>query len=268
MQFIKVLSVKTFMNVISVMHVLQFSTVITCARMKRVKGVVTLMGCTTPKTVLTFITVIEGKNEQMIIAVVNTKGGTGKTTSAVFIAHGMAQTGKTLLVDADPQQSSMSWSKLVGNDFVPSTVPLAVGDLKDRIPALAESFEHVVIDTPPGEGSKNESPITESAILSADAVIIPMGPTAMDLDRLAPTLELLASLERRHGHSPQLHVLLTRVRAGTNSSIVTRSILEDDFKLPVLKTEIPLLERYANAMGLPISFLGEYNDVISEVGGQ
>jgi chromosome partitioning protein len=76
----------------------------------------------------------------VVIAVVNTKGGTGKTTSAVFLAHGLAEDGKTLLIDADPQGSAMSWSKAVGEDFVPSTVPLPVSDLHVRLPALAESF--------------------------------------------------------------------------------------------------------------------------------
>jgi chromosome partitioning protein len=202
----------------------------------------------------------------VVIAVVNTKGGTGKTTSAVFLAHGMAQDGKTLLIDADPQGSAMSWSQIVGEGFFPSTIPLAVADLHLRLPALAESFKHVVIDTPPGEGDKNENPITESAILAADAVLLPLSPSTMDIDRLAPTLDLISRVELRHKHTPQLHVLLTKVRAGTNSSVASRLVLKEDFNLPVLKVEIPLLERFANAMGLPITVLGEYKDVLAALG--
>jgi chromosome partitioning protein len=199
----------------------------------------------------------------MIIAVVNTKGGTGKTTSSVFLAHGLARDGKTLLLDADPQGSAMSWSKTVGEDFQPSTIPLPVADLHLRLPSLAESFEHVVIDTPPGEGDASHSPVTESAILAADIVILPLSPTTMDLDRLAPTIDLLSKVELRHRHSPQLHILLTKVRAGTNSATASRLTLEEDFGLPVLEAEIPLLERYANAMGLPVVELGEYEHVIT-----
>ena len=98
----------------------------------------------------------------MIIAIVKTKGGTGKTTTAVYMAHGLAHTGKTLLVDADPQGSAMSWSKLVGNNFAPSTVPLAVTDLHHRIPPLAESFAHVIIDTPRGKGTRIKAPILKA----------------------------------------------------------------------------------------------------------
>ena len=118
---------------------------------------------------MTFINVTKGKTIKMVIAVINTKGGTGKTTSSVFIAHGLSGHGKTLLIDADPQGSSMSWSKTVGREaFLPSTIPLAVSDLNERLPDLAEGFAHVLIDTPPGEGSEQQAPITESAIRAAE----------------------------------------------------------------------------------------------------
>jgi cellulose biosynthesis protein BcsQ len=85
----------------------------------------------------------------------------------------------------------------------------------------------------------------------------------MDLDRLAPTLDLISRVELRHKHTPQLRVLLTKVRAGTNSSVASRLVLKEDFKLPVLEVEIPLLERFANAMGLPVTVLGEYREVMA-----
>jgi chromosome partitioning protein len=205
----------------------------------------------------------------MIVAVINTKGGTGKTTTSVFIAHGLAKYGKTMLIDSDPQGSAMTWSKIVGSDFKPSTIPLAVADLKDRIPAIAESFKHVVIDSPPGEGMEKQRPITESAILAADTVIVPLAPTMMDLDRLAPTIDLLGAIERRYGHSPRLYILLTRVRAGTTSLVATREQLaaSDGYNLPVFRKEIPLYERYANAFGLPVVNLGEYAQIVEELRG-
>jgi chromosome partitioning protein len=202
----------------------------------------------------------------MVIAVVNTKGGTGKTTTAVYLAHGMAQAGKTLLIDADPQGSAMSWSKIVGDRFGPTTIPLAVSDIHQRLPALAESFKHVVIDTPPGEGDATKSPITEGAILASDVVIIPLGHTPMDLDRLAPTLDLLTKMENLHGHTPRLHLLLTRTRANTTSLAGARAWLAEN-KLPVLEAEIPLLEMYGGAMGVQIITLGHYDAVVSEIRG-
>ena len=46
----------------------------------------------------------------MIYAVVNTKGGVGKTTTAVHLATMLARTERTLLIDGDPQASAASWA--------------------------------------------------------------------------------------------------------------------------------------------------------------
>jgi len=46
----------------------------------------------------------------MIFACVNTKGGVGKTTTAVHLAVMLARQGKTLLIDGDPQASAASWA--------------------------------------------------------------------------------------------------------------------------------------------------------------
>ena len=45
-----------------------------------------------------------------VYAVVNTKGGVGKTTTAVHLATMLARTSKTLLIDGDPQASAASWA--------------------------------------------------------------------------------------------------------------------------------------------------------------
>ena len=46
----------------------------------------------------------------MIYAVVNTKGGVGKTTTAVHLATMLSRLGETLLIDGDPQASAASWA--------------------------------------------------------------------------------------------------------------------------------------------------------------
>jgi cellulose biosynthesis protein BcsQ len=47
----------------------------------------------------------------MRLAVVNLKGGTGKTTSATALAMSLSARGRTLLIDADPQGSALAWSE-------------------------------------------------------------------------------------------------------------------------------------------------------------
>jgi chromosome partitioning protein len=193
----------------------------------------------------------------MRIALVNQKGGVGKSTSAVYLAAGLARYGRTLLVDSDPQQTALTWSELAGDGF-PPVVSLPTRDLRRRLRELAQDYEHVVIDTPPGSPA-----ISRSAVLAANFVIIPTSPTLVDLDRLRPTLELLAEVEEQQPF--QVRILLTRVRAGTVSVRTAREFLADEAELPLFEAMITLREFYGAAFGLVIENLGEYADVLQEL---
>lgn len=187
----------------------------------------------------------------------NLKGGAGKTTTAVYLANALSAQGRTLLIDADPQGSALSWSETAG-DFPLPVVAAPVKDLQKRVEQLAEGYRHVVVDTPPGELA-----ITRSAMLAATTVLIPLQPSLMDLDRLRPTLEVLAEIENLH--EPQTFCLLTRVRKGTRSSKAAREVL-GELGLNVLEAEVSLKEVYANGFGLSLTeHLGEYADVLTEL---
>jgi len=192
----------------------------------------------------------------MQLAVVNLKGGTGKTTTAVYLALCLGREGRTLLVDADPQASALSWSEVAG-DFPVTVVSLPVRDLHKRLPALASDYAHLVVDTPPGDQA-----IVRSALLSVQQAIVAISPSLMDLDRLRPTLELVAEIEPIR--SLRTAVLLTRVRNRTKSIQAAQQVL-NDLGLYLLKTVIPLREEYARAFGSVPTDLGEYPAVLEEL---
>jgi chromosome partitioning protein len=192
----------------------------------------------------------------MRIALVNQKGGTGKTTTAIYLASGFNRLARTALVDADPQQSAYLWREQ-DPIFPFQVIPQPSDRLHERIADLARGYSHVVIDTPPGDER-----IIASAVKAVDTVIVPASPTGLDLNRLMPTFELLAALEPVH--PVDVGVLLTKVRRGTVSARSVREVLAE-IGYPVLDTEIPLAEMYAGSFGTAPVDLGHYADLIKEL---
>src|SRR5436309_13470622 len=95
------------------------------------------------------------------VALLNLKPGTGKTTSAIWLAYIFAQAGnRVLLVDADPSGSALEWSDLAAmNPRLPPPkaafpfriVALPSRELHRRVPESAEADDVVISDAPPLE---------------------------------------------------------------------------------------------------------------------
>lgn len=187
----------------------------------------------------------------------NLKGGVGKSTSAVFLACGLAQHGRTLLVDADPQGSILGWSVDAGAAFPTTVIAWPTRDLAKRVTAVADDYEHIVIDTGPAQEH-----LLRQAVAVSNHLVVPVAPSLMDVRELARTLQLVDDLEpvRR----VPAHILLTKVRAGTTAARDARVGLTEQ-GLPVLASQIALREFYAQAWGTPVDSLGEYGQVLDEL---
>ena len=115
----------------------------------------------------------------MIVALLNQKGGVGKTTLALHLAGQWASQGRrVVLVDADPQGSALDWSQQRAHAGLPrafGVVGLARDTLHREAPEMARDVDHLVIDGPPRVAA-----LMRSALLAADLVLAPVQPSPFD----------------------------------------------------------------------------------------
>ena len=105
----------------------------------------------------------------MIITIASSKGGVGKTTTAMHLACYFQMRGPALLVDADLNRSALDWWML-GN------TPIKVVAEEDAAAAMPH-FEHVVIDRPAEQVTEQ----TKHLSLSSDLLVIPAAPDSLSL---------------------------------------------------------------------------------------
>lgn len=194
----------------------------------------------------------------MILTLANRKGGTGKSTSAVYLASLLAQDGRTLIVDADAQGSLLSWSEAAGDEFPAAVVQWPVRDLARRVGEVGADYRHIVIDT--GRAPGDDDPILRQALLASDTVLVPVAPSLMEARELSKVLDMIDELATIH--PLRTYVMLTRVRAGTNSA---REAREGLAHLPLLAAQVGYREQYSRVWGTVIRDFGEFRYVLEEI---
>jgi chromosome partitioning protein len=226
-----------------------------------------------------------------VYAIANQKGGVGKTTTTVNVGACIAEAGyETLLVDVDPQanatvglgiprtqapglyevltgeataEQALTDAAVSGLRVLPAGAGLAGANvelpriagfeqrLSECLAPIRDRFEYILLDCPPSLG-----PLTVTALVAADRVIVPVQTEYFALEGLAGLLETLALVQREL--NPRLTVagmLLTMHDSRTRLGRDVEREVREHFPDLVFDTVIPRNVRIGEApsYGLPVT---------------
>lgn len=192
-----------------------------------------------------------------IIAVVNQKGGPGKTTLTMQLAGTLARRGsKVLVVDADQQGSATRWAASADDEapFPASVVGLSAAGAKvhREVKKLVNDYDLILIDCPPAA----DSPVPQSACLIADLALVPVIPSPLDM---WAAVGIRKVIEAAGEVNPDLRARLVLNQCQPNTNL-TKEVLEilPEFGIGTCDTHLGHRQAYRQSavFGQVVQYLG------------
>ena len=178
------------------------------------------------------------------IAIVNQKGGVGKTCLATNVASALGNEEPTLLLDCDPQRSASGWFALAPQEPLRLTVRgVEEGTLVRQARAAVDEYQWVVIDCPPGITRVNAD-----AIRASDVVLIPCKPRVWDVWACEDIVEAVKLRQSSNRGRPKAAFVISMGRPRTRFTQQISTALAE-LGLPILQGRTTEREAYAVAAG-------------------
>lgn len=173
----------------------------------------------------------------MITAIVNGKGGVGKSTICTNLSNYFSfneGSKNILIVDLDFQQSSLDWASIARNygkdvcDVVSLTSEkiekhLIVKNIQMQLARFKEKYKMIFIDC---RGTIDE--YTIGAIRAADKVITPLSASALDLQSTSTLLDIFEQINLSKGSDMELSLILNNITPNTNTLSESIEQIEKD----------------------------------------
>ena len=196
-----------------------------------------------------------------IIAILNTKGGSGKTTLSINLAHALKSASgyDVTLVDSDPQGSASEWFEAGGKELLP-VASMNRPTLDQELRAAVQADDWVIID-----GAPQVDELAAAAIRAADVVLIPVQPSPLDIWAAKPVVDAIK--QRQANNSLKAAFIISRAIVGTALAKDVRSAL-GGYDMPVFTSMTHQRVLYAETIATGQTVVEDLNTKAAEEIGQ
>ncbi|WP_337998669.1 ParA family partition ATPase [Rickettsia massiliae] len=192
----------------------------------------------------------------MILSFLNQKGGVGKTTLSINVATCLSlKKQKVLLIDADPQNSSLDWVAIRRKESLFTVVGLTKPIIHKEVSKLVKNYDHIIIDGPP-----RIYDVAKSAIVTSDLVVMPVQPSPYDIWAANEVVSLIKEVSQPLEGRKNIKSAFLINRKISNTAIgrdVEQAL--DHYGMDILQTHICQRVAYAETAAIGSTVMEEHN---------